>query len=308
MGFFKLIREEKFFSELKTNWISSPHKWLRKLGFLFIQVIQSLSQIECVLDSRVAEVMWSKLISTQRLTHTTSTQRLKRQIYKNTSLETSNTSHHLFTNCELHAVGNLQQDQKMDPTQKVNPSDPPADLTEPDDVLTRERHPQDAERRWITTESNHQTTWPSTCSRVLFSKFSLFILLISNLLIVSAILHFKPKSSESESSQEPPLVEFIDYLPILHDKEGNQLPLHNSSLTQTFYPGLDPNLIRSVESRWRPKRSISRQIFIEVLIVADSRMVAFHGTNLQSYVLALMSSVSNPLPVWKLIKSHWEAE
>uniref|UniRef100_A0A8C6YVF9 ADAM metallopeptidase with thrombospondin type 1 motif 9 n=1 Tax=Nothoprocta perdicaria TaxID=30464 RepID=A0A8C6YVF9_NOTPE len=47
------------------------------------------------------------------------------------------------------------------------------------------------------------------------------------------------------------------------------------------------------KSHRRTKRFLSYPRFVEVMVVADSRMVAYHGANLQHYVLTLMSIVSN---------------
>lgn len=46
------------------------------------------------------------------------------------------------------------------------------------------------------------------------------------------------------------------------------------------------------KSHRRTKRFLSYPRFVEVMVVADSRMVAYHGANLQHYVLTLMSIVS----------------
>jgi len=42
----------------------------------------------------------------------------------------------------------------------------------------------------------------------------------------------------------------------------------------------------------RSKRFLSYPRFVEVMLVADSKMVEHHGGNLQHYVLTLMSIVS----------------
>lgn len=49
------------------------------------------------------------------------------------------------------------------------------------------------------------------------------------------------------------------------------------------------------KSHRRTKRFLSYPRFVEVMVVADSRMVAYHGANLQHYVLTLMSIVSTQL-------------
>lgn len=42
---------------------------------------------------------------------------------------------------------------------------------------------------------------------------------------------------------------------------------------------------------WRPRRALPREYFIEIMVVADAKMVAYHGSGLVSYVLVLMSTV-----------------
>lgn len=44
----------------------------------------------------------------------------------------------------------------------------------------------------------------------------------------------------------------------------------------------------------RKKRSPFQEHFIEIMVVADRKMVEYHGSNLIFYVLSLMSSVSIP--------------
>lgn len=46
----------------------------------------------------------------------------------------------------------------------------------------------------------------------------------------------------------------------------------------------------------RSKRFLSYPRFVEVMLVADSKMVEHHGSNLQHYILTLMSIVSAALP------------
>lgn len=45
----------------------------------------------------------------------------------------------------------------------------------------------------------------------------------------------------------------------------------------------------------RSKRFLSYPRFVEVMVVADSKMVEHHGSNLQHYILTLMSIVSSAL-------------
>lgn len=42
---------------------------------------------------------------------------------------------------------------------------------------------------------------------------------------------------------------------------------------------------------WRPRRALPREYFIEIMVVADAKMVEYHGSNLVSYILVLMSTV-----------------
>lgn len=42
----------------------------------------------------------------------------------------------------------------------------------------------------------------------------------------------------------------------------------------------------------RVRRSVSQERFVEILVVADGKMVAYHGDNLLHYILTLMSVVS----------------
>jgi len=43
---------------------------------------------------------------------------------------------------------------------------------------------------------------------------------------------------------------------------------------------------------WRPRRALPREYFIEIMVVADAKMVEYHGSGLVSYILVLMSTVS----------------
>ncbi|XP_023287905.1 A disintegrin and metalloproteinase with thrombospondin motifs 9 isoform X2 [Orussus abietinus] len=43
---------------------------------------------------------------------------------------------------------------------------------------------------------------------------------------------------------------------------------------------------------WRPRRALPREYFIEIMVVADAKMVEYHGSELFSYILVLMSTVS----------------
>ena len=49
---------------------------------------------------------------------------------------------------------------------------------------------------------------------------------------------------------------------------------------------------REKRTHRRTKRFLSYPRFVEVMVVADNRMVVYHGANLQHYILTLMSIVS----------------
>jgi len=56
----------------------------------------------------------------------------------------------------------------------------------------------------------------------------------------------------------------------------------------------------------RSKRFLSYPRFVEVMLVADSKMVEHHGSNLQHYILTLMSIVSSALDVGFVEVVGWE--
>ncbi|XP_034940467.1 A disintegrin and metalloproteinase with thrombospondin motifs 9 isoform X2 [Chelonus insularis] len=47
-----------------------------------------------------------------------------------------------------------------------------------------------------------------------------------------------------------------------------------------------------VFASWRPRRALPQEYFIEIMVVADAKMIEYHGDNLVAYVLILMSTVS----------------
>ncbi|XP_070528768.1 A disintegrin and metalloproteinase with thrombospondin motifs 9 isoform X5 [Cardiocondyla obscurior] len=66
---------------------------------------------------------------------------------------------------------------------------------------------------------------------------------------------------------------------------------------------------------WRPRRALPREYFIEIMVVADAKMVEYHGSGLVGYILVLMSTVSriykdqsigNPvtIAVMKIVKTE----
>lgn len=84
--------------------------------------------------------------------------------------------------------------------------------------------------------------------------------------------------------------------------------LHHSSLDSnrnktSSVPTLGVLFNRSFEdsngSLSREKRSYSHERYIELLIVADSKMEEYHQDNLESYILTLMNTVSPELLFFK---------
>lgn len=64
-----------------------------------------------------------------------------------------------------------------------------------------------------------------------------------------------------------------------------------ASKAQFAYGNKTGNL-RENRTHQRAKRFISYPRFVEVMVVADYKMVLYHGANLQHYILTLMSIVS----------------
>jgi hypothetical protein len=42
---------------------------------------------------------------------------------------------------------------------------------------------------------------------------------------------------------------------------------------------------------WRTRRALPREYFIEIMVVADAKMIDYHGDSLASYILVLMNTV-----------------
>lgn len=42
---------------------------------------------------------------------------------------------------------------------------------------------------------------------------------------------------------------------------------------------------------WRTRRALPREYFIEIMVVADAKMIDYHGPSLTSYILVLMNTV-----------------
>lgn len=56
----------------------------------------------------------------------------------------------------------------------------------------------------------------------------------------------------------------------------------------------DDSAISDLFISWRPRRALPREYFIEIMVVADAKMVEYHGSGLVGYILVLMSTVSAP--------------
>ncbi|KAM9593052.1 A disintegrin and metalloproteinase with thrombospondin motifs 9 isoform 1-T1 [Trichechus inunguis] len=70
--------------------------------------------------------------------------------------------------------------------------------------------------------------------------------------------------------------------------------LEGSSAAKAFSAsGNETDVAREKRTHRRTKRFLSYPRFVEVMVVADSRMVAYHGANLQHYILTLMSIVAS---------------
>lgn len=81
---------------------------------------------------------------------------------------------------------------------------------------------------------------------------------------------------------------------------ADDMAVLNSSLTTSTLPanGSQTDSTREKGTHRRTKRFLSYPRFVEVMVVADNRMVLYHGANLQHYILTLMSIVS-------IFKSRW---
>lgn len=81
---------------------------------------------------------------------------------------------------------------------------------------------------------------------------------------------------------------------------ADDMAVLSSSLTTSTLPanGSKTDGTREKGTHRRTKRFLSYPRFVEVMVVADNRMVLYHGANLQHYILTLMSIVS-------IFKSRW---
>lgn len=77
---------------------------------------------------------------------------------------------------------------------------------------------------------------------------------------------------------------------------ADDVALLRSSLATKVFSGYSnkTNGTRDRRNHRRTKRFLSYPRFVEVMVVADHRMVLYHGANLQHYILTLMSIVSIP--------------
>lgn len=57
--------------------------------------------------------------------------------------------------------------------------------------------------------------------------------------------------------------------------------------------GQDSEMESDPSVTWRPRRALSSEYFIEIMVAADAEMVRYHGKGLLSYILGLMSTVRN---------------
>ncbi|XP_012865822.1 PREDICTED: A disintegrin and metalloproteinase with thrombospondin motifs 9 [Dipodomys ordii] len=70
--------------------------------------------------------------------------------------------------------------------------------------------------------------------------------------------------------------------------------LNHSLTSQAFSAyGNRTDDVRKTRSHRRTKRFLSYPRFVEVMVVADNKMVSYHGANLQHYILTLMSIVAS---------------
>ena len=81
---------------------------------------------------------------------------------------------------------------------------------------------------------------------------------------------------------------------------ADDMAVLNSSFTTSTLPanGSKTDSTRQKGTHRRTKRFLSYPRFVEVMVVADNRMVLYHGANLQHYILTWMSIVS-------IFKNRW---
>ncbi|XP_060095443.1 A disintegrin and metalloproteinase with thrombospondin motifs 9 isoform X1 [Heteronotia binoei] len=89
---------------------------------------------------------------------------------------------------------------------------------------------------------------------------------------------------KSRTRQWPPARILSDTEVLNHSIASQQFPAFSNNKTGNT---------RGKNGHRRTKRFLSYPRFVEVMVVADSRMVAYHGSNLQHYILTLMSIVAS---------------
>lgn len=57
----------------------------------------------------------------------------------------------------------------------------------------------------------------------------------------------------------------------------------------------DDGITSDEYSNWRLRRALPREYFIEIMIVADAKMVEYHGPGLIGYILVLMNTVKKKI-------------
>ncbi|XP_032671699.1 A disintegrin and metalloproteinase with thrombospondin motifs 9 isoform X2 [Odontomachus brunneus] len=121
------------------------------------------------------------------------------------------------------------------------------------------------------------------------------------------------RRSKEEEKEYERFTEQSEYRRALFEEEDHDNRYHSIERERSYQNGghsqdLDPFVT------WRPRRALPREYFIEIMVVADKKMVDYHGSGLISYILVLMSTVSriykdqsigNPvsIAVMKIIKT-----
>ncbi|XP_057333026.1 A disintegrin and metalloproteinase with thrombospondin motifs 9-like isoform X2 [Microplitis mediator] len=83
------------------------------------------------------------------------------------------------------------------------------------------------------------------------------------------------KNREDEDDEDEEEEEFEDEDEEMRERNGD-----NSRDSTDMY------------ASWRSRRALPREYFIEIMVVADDKMVDYHGSNLVEYIFVLMSTVS----------------
>ncbi|KAK0098756.1 hypothetical protein PV326_004035 [Microctonus aethiopoides] len=64
----------------------------------------------------------------------------------------------------------------------------------------------------------------------------------------------------------------------------------------------DDSAISDLFISWRPRRALPREYFIEIMVVADAKMVEYHGSGLVGYILVLMSTCGYVVGMQPVVK------